>query len=317
MIEQGSSLPLYSIYGLTIASDIALPELCVAQAGAQPDIVIRKGEVPTIFAETDPNNLRSILDGTPGHLWIRIAGTMRMSMRAGRTLDYTVEPGCKEDSLRLFLLGTGLGALLMQRGFVVVHGNAITLPGRTDAIVCIGDSGAGKSTTAIAMMQRGYAILADDVCPIDPDYRIEPGMPRAKLWAETARHLNIDTGGLTQIRDGDAKFNLPLGDSHCREARTIHSFIWLVPDEVEEISCSEVTGVEKFVVLRNNIYRPEYLLPLALEADYLQHVTRIAAQARVFKLVRPKARFVIDPVLDEIGRIYEQCSGELETPAQL
>jgi hypothetical protein len=156
------------------------------------------------------------------------------------------------------------------------------------------------------MMQRGFSILADDICPIGPGNRIEPGMPRAKLWDETARNLSIDTTDLATIRDGDAKFNLSLGDKHCEEARSIHSFVWLVPDDVDTVQCSEMSGVEKFTVLHNNIYRPEFLPLLGLKASYLAQVAQVAAQCRVFKLVRPRTGFDINPLLDAITLLYEQ-----------
>lgn len=314
MPDPEKPLFLRSIYGLTIASDIDLPELCEADGTVGPDIVIRKGEVPRVWEvdEADePFNLRSFVDGDRRHFWAKIPDTIRMSIRDGCEITYAIEPGCKEDAARLFLLGSGLGAVLMQRSFIVVHGNAITLPNRRSAIVCIGDSGAGKSTTAIAMMQRGYSILADDICPIGPSAQIEPGMPRAKLWDQTAQHLNIDVSGLKQVRDGDAKYNLPLGNQHCDEPRQIGAFVWLVPGDVDAIECSEVTGVERFSVLRNNIYRPEYLTPLKLEATYLKQVAQIAAQTKVFKVVRPKDGFDIGPLLDTISVLYDQCESEL------
>lgn len=304
---------LRTIYGLTVASDIDLPELSAAQPGASPDIVIRQGAVAPVWQETRTDNLRAFIDGAPQHLWLNFPDTVRMEIRDGCELTYSIHPGGSEDAARLFLLGSGLATILMQRGFVVVHGNVITLPEASDAIVCIGDSGAGKSTTAIAMMQRGYSILADDICPIGPTLQIEPGMPRAKLWDETARLMQIDTSGLRPVRDGDAKFNLPLGDRHCRNPRAIGLFVWLVPGDVSKIECSEVTGVDKFAVLRNNIYRPEYLVPLQLEADYLKQVAQIAGQTRVFSITRPVRGFDIDPLLDMIALLYERNAAE---PAQ-
>lgn len=315
MNECGPLPYVYSIYGLALASDLALPELTPIDRVGDPDLVLRAGDVPPVWEETDPTKLRSFLDGGPQHMWMRIPGTVRMSVRDGFDIAYALEPGGMEDAARLFLLGSGLGAALMQRGYVVIHGNAISLPDRDDAIVCIGDSGVGKSTTAIAMMQRGFAILADDVCPIGPDGRIEPGMPRAKLWQETAAQLSISTDGLAQIREGDAKFNLPLAESHCREARAIHSFVWLVPADVDAVQCSEVTGVEKFTVLRNNLYRPEFLQLFDLEVEHLGQIARIAEGSRVFKVMRPRSGFDIDPLLDAISLLYN--GGEPVSPAAL
>lgn len=307
MNAHAPSHPLYTIYGLTLASELPLPELNAADPGATPDVAIRRGEVPPVWEVTDPLNLRSLIDGTRELMWLKITNTVRMLVQSGQSITYEFEPGGAADAARLFMLGSGMSTLLMQRGFVVVHGNAITAPGARSAIVCIGDSGAGKSTAAVGMTRRGFSILADDVCPIDPRGIIPPGMPRAKLWEETARRLAIDTAPLDRVRAGAAKFNLPLGEGYCASPRQVSAFVWLVPGEVDRVEVREVTGIEKFIVLRNNIYRPEYLMVLQLEADYLRQVAQIAEQTRIYKLVRPIAGFDLGPVLDAIAALHARA----------
>jgi hypothetical protein len=61
-------------------------------------------------------------------------------------------------------------------GKLSLHGSAVALP--SGAIVLIGDRGAGKSTTAMALTERlGAAFLADDIVPVDwegPDPVVQP-----------------------------------------------------------------------------------------------------------------------------------------------
>jgi len=173
------------VYGLSISSDLDLPELQATAAEGEPDIQITHGPVSEL-EETDLNNIRAYIEGQPGELLLDIPGKLRMQISQGRRITYSRYPGAADDELRLFLLGSGMGAILMQRGHIVVHGNAVVVESLGGAAICIGDSGAGKSTTAIAMMQRGHSILADDVCPITPSGMALSGMPRAKLWEDTA-----------------------------------------------------------------------------------------------------------------------------------
>lgn len=295
-----------TVYGLTVDCDIPLPELREAgEGGAPADLVIRRGEVPETWEITDELNTRAFADGTPGEMWLRFPETVRLLVRGGKSITYDPHPNAGEDEIRLFLLGSGLGAVMMQRGYIVIHGNAITRPDGQGAIVCIGDSGAGKSTTAVAMMQRGFSILADDVCPMDQSGMLLPGMPRAKLWDETTRQLGIDTGSLDRVRAADAKYNLPLGDGYCDVPKHVSAFVWLVPGDVDAVEQSEISGVEKFTVLSNNIFRPEYLRPLGLEAEYLRAVAKFAATTPVIKIVRPRAGFDLDPLLDRISALHE------------
>ena len=303
--------PLRSVFGLTLASEIPLPELREAGPGAPAEITIQHGAVPAVWEMTDPLNVRTFVDGTPEQLWLRVPGVLRMLVRGGSSITFELEGAGRIDAARPFLLGSGLGALLMQRGSTVLHGNAITRDGTRNAIICIGDSGAGKSTTAIAMARRGFSVLADDICPIDAGGWAQPGMPHVKLWDVTAKEFGIDTAPLVPLQTGEAKFYLPLGPHYCPEPRQVSAFIWLVSGETDRVELEEITGAAKFAVLRNNIYRPEYLLPLQLGVVCLEHVSRLAARARVYKIVRPSRGFDLDPVLYTISNLFHQDPASL------
>ncbi len=290
---------LTSVYGLTVSSDLHLPELQPINFGATADVVILQGPVAEP-AVSDPSDIRCYVEGSPDCLRLNIPGILRMDISGGTTITYYRHPGIEDDEVRLYVLGSGFGAILMQRGLMAIHGNAVISPGQGGAIICIGDSGAGKSTTAVGMMQRGLKILADDVCPLDAHGVVLPGMGRAKLWQAAASQLGVDTADLSRVRRPDAKFNLPLGDAHCAEPQPVGAFYWLVPDDVNGVTIEEVAGAEKFTVLRNNVYRPEYLRPLGLEADYMARLAQIASTTALFKILRPTRGFDIDAVLDAI-----------------
>lgn len=298
---------LTSVYGLTLSNDLHLPELQPAKVGATTDVVIRQGPVSKP-AVSDPHDIRCYVEGTPDCLRLNIPGILRMEICGGTTITYHRHQGIEDDEVRLYLLGSGLGAILMQRGFVVIHGNAVISQKQGGAIICIGDSGAGKSTTAVGMMQRGLKILADDVCPLYTNGVVLPGMAHAKLWQTAASQLGVDTAKLSRVRRPDAKFKLPLRDAHCAEPQPVGAFYWLVPEDVKEVTIEEVDGAEKLIVLRNNVYRPEYLRPLGIEADYLARLGQIAAKTALFKILRPIRRFDIDGVLDAILSNDERLS---------
>ena len=57
-----------------------------------------------------------------------------------------------------------MGAILMQRRLLPLHGSAIAINGKAYAIV--GDSGAGKSTLASAFLNKGYQLISDDVIAV-------------------------------------------------------------------------------------------------------------------------------------------------------
>ena len=70
----------------------------------------------------------------------------------------------EDTSSDYYILGTCMGAILMQRKVLPLHGSAIAINGKAYAI--IGDSGAGKSTLALAFLNKGFQLLSDDVIAV-------------------------------------------------------------------------------------------------------------------------------------------------------
>ncbi|MGB3471869.1 MAG: hypothetical protein WBA51_13690 [Erythrobacter sp.] len=287
-----------AIYGLVAASDIALPELSPSDAGAPTQIFIREGALDW----NDPDNPAAIDDylrGGPGEIWMNIPEKLTMRVKDGHTIIYHPHPGVCEAELRAFLLGSGLGALLVQRGALVLHANAVAMPDGS-ALLCIGDSGAGKSTTAAAMMLRGYDVLADDVCPIESDGMIHPGLARIKLWDDAAAKLGIVMKGLERLPGDRAKFNVPLPALSSTAPRKPQLIVLLDSVRADEVTVTSMTGADKFVALRNNIYRPIFNRALETEAQCLRRVAELSATTELIRISRPRDGFEIETLIDTI-----------------
>lgn len=81
--------------------------------------------------------------------------------REGRDVWVTWPDSCSFEDVATYLLGPVMGVLLRLRGTVCLHASAVTLEGQSVAFV--GPPGAGKSTTAAILAQRGWSIVSDDV----------------------------------------------------------------------------------------------------------------------------------------------------------
>ena len=192
----------YTVFGLTLKSEIALPELLAGALGAMRDVSVSYGAV-------DPDSLGEAarvgpqLRVSPDRFILEIPRVARFEVAQGTEIRADPVPGIDPESVRLFLLGSAFGALLFQRGHLVLHGNAIEVDGR--CMVCAGASGAGKSTLAAAFARRRYPVV-----PVDARGAALPGLPRIKLWQDAAEWLGIETAGVRRIRPEMAKFNMPL-----------------------------------------------------------------------------------------------------------
>jgi serine kinase of HPr protein (carbohydrate metabolism regulator) len=75
-------------------------------------------------------------------------------IQEGRSIIVSPLEEYKEDVIRLYILGSCMGAILMQKRILPLHGSAVAIDGKAFAI--IGESGAGKSTLASAFISRGF-----------------------------------------------------------------------------------------------------------------------------------------------------------------
>ncbi|WP_374405287.1 hypothetical protein [Pelagerythrobacter sp.] len=292
----------YLLFGQRFRSDIALPELGpeLARDSRRDDttaIVIRRGAVPEDGTQVGPQ-IGPFSHAAPDALWLRIPNIARYLVQGGNRVTYAPEPGIDDDSVRVFLLGSCIGTLLLQRGQLVLHGNAFAIG--DGCALCVGPSGAGKSTLAARMMQRGHPVIADDVCPIDAEGRAIPGMARMKLWQDTADRLAIDTSRLRRIRPGLAKYDLPMGETFHAQPLPVRAIYVLSPWNRETFAVKELSGLAKFQALRDNTYRFRFLKGMALGPGHMRQCGDLAARVPVAELHRPRQGFDIDGLVDAI-----------------
>jgi len=291
----------YACYGLTLQSQLQLPELLPLSApsfGANaPDIAIRLGVVAQ-DGLAGGKQLGPYVWVNTRSLWLQVPHVARFLVSEGREILINPESDIDEDSLRVFLLGSAFGALLFQRGYLVLHGNAIRIGDR--CMVCVGPSGAGKSTLAAGFMRRGYPILADDVVPVDSQCRALPGFPRIKLWQDVADQLALDTTVLRRIRPNTEKFNLPVGSAGAAAPLPVRWIYILDSDHLEALKLEPILGMQRFQPLHSNTYRVRFLQGMALKPEHLKLCGQLAGRIRLARLTRPRKGFNLEPMIDRI-----------------
>lgn len=79
------------------------------------------------------------------------------------------------------LIATMFGMDLLRRGYVMLHGSAVARAGGGDALVFLGNSGSGKSSVALQMVERGgWDFVSNDrvLLKVDGDGVIVVGLPK-------------------------------------------------------------------------------------------------------------------------------------------
>ncbi|CDX12902.1 HPr kinase [Mesorhizobium sp. SOD10] len=179
----------YKAYGLIVRSEVSLPEL-EPTAPATPDLEIAVGPVD-IPDGASPGATAFRFEPTRQYLSWQTVGTFMIS--GGKRIDVDPAPGIDDPLLAFPLLGPVMALALHQRGLLVLHASAIAVGGKS--VIFMGDKGAGKSTTAGAMIRAGHRLLTDDVVALDLSDpgrpMILPGFPQLKLAADAAGAIRL------------------------------------------------------------------------------------------------------------------------------
>ena len=287
----------YTAYRLAIDSEIALPELRTGDSDAIADVTIRRGSVAADGFD-GATQIGPFLRSSPRALWLEVPKVARFLIEDGDTITVDAAPGIDDASVRVFLLGSAFGALLFQRKWLVLHGNAVAID---DAcLVCVGPSGAGKSTLAAALVQRGHALLADDVVPINGEGNALPGQARIKLWRDAAQHLKVDTTPLNRVRPQLEKFNLPAAQAISDRALPLRWVYILQQHPRDTFVFEPIRGMHRLAPLRANTYRNRFLAGMQLQAHHLQQCASLANRIRLVRVTRPSQGFRLNELADRI-----------------
>lgn len=179
---------LYLAHGLTIRSDLPLPELISTGSETRTvDVEIRLAPVPEAGSNTSED--LGIYKGPTGSCIYSSPGG-RFRIKEGREIVVDPAPGVGDEELHSFLLGPTMAILLHQRGLLVLHASAVAIHG--SAVGILGEPGQGKSTLVAELHRRGHVVVTDDLMAIETEtdpFTISPGFPQIRLWPDTIAFL--------------------------------------------------------------------------------------------------------------------------------
>ena len=183
----------YAAYGLTIESEIGLPELPSADTES-PDVVFRHGKVDPL-PTSDEHNDRRRIRATPDRTRLTYDSIGSFLVEAGErvTIDLVTPKIEGNIAVRRLLENDMIALILHQRGQLVLHASAVGIDEK--AVVFLGQRGAGKSTMATVFHQEGYDVFEDDTVCIRDESGVPtvlPGVPQLRLRPHTAETLKLD-----------------------------------------------------------------------------------------------------------------------------
>jgi HPr Serine kinase C-terminal domain len=314
----------YRHYGFTLAVNRALPRLAPGSQAGSPDIrveFLEPGRRPVteldwertdprqpVWRAETPQGSRLRLRYAEGGRWAEFVIDERgASVSVYRSAGVELLPSAE------LLQGPVFSCILAQRGLTCLHASVVQLDGRTVAV--LGHSGTGKSTTALALLERGGRLIADDVAVLgEADGRptVRGGSPRLRMRTDAGRTLLHQYDSLESVwgeaeLDGSKRY-LPVASngSSAEQGWPLDAAYFLAPwGDDSAPSIRAVTGAEALPRLMSYRHVPGAL-------DRAAHRRDFAALARLTKKV--PARDLRRPYgLDKIAAIAAAISCDVGT----
>jgi hypothetical protein len=286
---------LYTAFGLTIASDVELPELLPGDGA--PDITIAFGEVDVAPLQGDAWTIDAGEHETRG--WAPRAGAFLV--RNGSEIVVAPVAGFDDRALRMSIVGPLLGVILAQRGRFVLHASTVMIG--DVAVAFAGPSGRGKSTLAGALTQAGHRLIADDITVIDTSGEfpvVDPGFPRVKLWPDSADALDHDLDALPLIHPDRSKRSVQFTDRFQPEPVRLKRCYLLEEGDTE--SSEPLGGQETILALIRSTYQASWLHQTGVSGANLLHCGALARSGVVRRLRRRRTYAALGDVIAFIER---------------
>lgn len=287
----------YLISGLQVESEIPLTSVAAATPSrSKPDVRVSRGRVPHELPNPTLNGPNWTMAGDS--FLLRIPGVMYMLMRAGHEVIIEIEKTSSEADAIPFLLGSGFGVLLHQRGTLTFHASAVAHNGR--AIALCGPSGVGKSTLSAALCQAGCSFISDDISAISFESghpQVLPDSREHRLWADAIERLSLSKRQGEAVRETIEKYHVaPPCDGAAMPLSTI-----IVLREAkfrgQQPLLEPLDIADAAALLRSDIYRSALASRMGRDAELFGQIGKLLGHVNTYRLTRPREIEKLDEVI--------------------
>jgi hypothetical protein len=296
---------MYRVGGITLVSEIALPELpLIQQQDATPHpVTIRLGEIPRRLpdaVEVDPDCF-----ATTTQYLLCVRGIARYLVTEGREIVVDPDANAVPLDVRAYLLGAMFVVLCQQRGLLPLHASAVA--GKSGVVAFLANSGQGKSTLAAHLVERGFRVIADDICLIDTARVgaaiVIPTAPWLKLWRNSLENLGRQAEGLDRVFSDDDKYRLPLAPALQPEPICKVVFLEGTEGSANATVIEEVPRVEAVPLLMSLTHHSYVLEATGQREENFLRCGRVLSQARAYRLIRPWGLMHLKSTVDAVENL--------------
>jgi|SRR5665213_2677775 len=280
----------YSGFSLNIDSQLELPEL--SRGRGEPDVTIRLGEVSRPQAPATIDDEAAFPPDVGGFHIMR-----------GREIVVDLFPGADAGVVRTLLAGRIMACLLRQRGHLPLHASAIAIDGQ--AVLFLGDSGSGKSTTAAAFRSRGHDVLADDVAAVrtvKSGIELQTAWPGLRLLEDSRNVIGagVRSSGFQDekhvycLKDPGLAGPYPVKRIYFLDYENSYSRVAVRSSTLSVFSAVALLNAHSFISVRRTGH--------ALRQINLDRAAAVAAAGLVVRLIRPQSLNLLPLLVDFVEK---------------
>lgn len=294
----------YRVYGLNIESEICIPEFTTIENPQEINIDTK------IYYKNASQEIKvPIKNGaktsfTYNDMWFNIEDVAIYRVYDGNKIEVDVYEDADPYMVNMYILGTVLGLVLLQKNMVAIHGGAVLINNK--GCVFTGDKGAGKSTLTTALRKKGYGFIADDVASInlDEEAKIHPGFGYQKLCEDTMEKLGYNPIDFVPFDAGEhTKYIVPALDKFIDYEVNFKALFEITVDDIDDVKIEELSGSKKLDNIIKNIFNVAVLGNAGgIPPIIFKKCIDLARYIKCYKIVRPRDKFTVD---DQINLIEE------------
>ena len=292
----------YKGFGLKILSEIDLPEFQIDNKSEEigNDVFVTLCDLKNEWLNKSREGKYFIVE--KDYCLFEVPDVAIYLIKDGNSIFVSPYPGAADGLINLYILGTCMGALLMQRKVFPLHGSALAIGGKSYAI--IGESGAGKSTLATSLLNKGSKLISDDVIPVILNESglptLLPSYPQQKLWNESLKNFQMDSNKYKPIVQRENKFTVPVIEKFERNQLPLAGIFELTKNNDTGISIKSVPKLSRFPIIFNHTYRNFFLHGLGLLNWHLNFSARIISCVNFHHISRPDNCFTANNIAEMI-----------------
>lgn len=291
---------LYRVLGFLLRSEIEFPELQPVDAAYDPSpeervLDVSLGDVPQDLSGGVRLADWLVLDR--GRCLYLLRDTGRMLVEDGKRITIELGPSAHVSDMRTYILATGLGTIIHQRGLVPLHVGAVLSP--AGVIAFTGRPGAGKSTAVATISQHfGWPLVGDDLAMLSLEGdtpMLEGGVRRLRLWDDAVKRLGWRTEGMTRDLYRKDKYVTHAHGRFIDGPRPLAGIYEIVPDAENTgvASFGTLEGADKLSMLLGAVFRPFLVGPCGNHLSLHRIATRSTTRIMGWRGGRPDPALVV------------------------